>query len=69
MSAESKDYAGHDLRIYPSVALSINAAESGSWVLSYSGKITRPRFADLDPFIHIFDDITHVGGNVNLKKL
>lgn len=67
-SAESKDYAGHDLRIYPSVALSINAAESGSWVLSYSEKITRPRFADLDPFIHIFDDITHVGGNVNLKE-
>lgn len=66
-SSEPQDYSRHDLRVYPSMSLLINFQESGSWALSYSKKITRPRFSDLDPFIHIFDDITHVGGNVNLK--
>ena len=37
-------------------------------MIAYANKVTRPRFSDLDPFIHIFDDITHVGGNINLKE-
>ena len=48
------------------MSVMLNAA--GSWSLSYTARVKRPGFSDLDPFIHIFDDITHVGGNINLKE-
>ncbi len=67
-SSESRDGNRKYLHIYPSMSLMITPTGFGSWMLAYANKVIRPRFADLDPFIHLFDDITHVGGNINLKE-
>lgn len=67
-SADSHDISRHGFRIYPSVSLMASTLSAGTWMLSYSTRVTRPRFADLDPFIHLFDDITHVGGNIRLRE-
>ncbi len=67
-SALPHDMSDKSFHIYPSLSLSLNSSPESSWLLSYACKVTRPRFADLDPFIHVFDDITHVGGNINLKE-
>lgn len=68
-SAESSSVSKRFFRIYPSMSVMISKQGIGSWMLTYANKVTRPRFANLDPFIHIFDDITHVGGNINLKEV
>lgn len=65
-SAAQSSVFTHYIHFYPSMSVMLNAA--GSWSLSYTARVKRPGFSDLDPFIHIFDDITHVGGNINLKE-
>ena len=67
-SAESRDISRRYFHLYPSLSLMLSKSGCGSWMLAYANKVTRPRFSDLDPFIHLFDDITHVGGNINLKE-
>ncbi|MDE5585261.1 MAG: outer membrane beta-barrel protein, partial [Muribaculaceae bacterium] len=67
-SAEFRSVSQRYFQLYPSVSIMISKQEFGSWMLIYSNKVTRPGFSDLDPFIHIFDDITHIGGNINLKE-
>lgn len=67
-SAESCDLSKGYFHIYPSLSFMLSTSQIGTWMLAYTEKVTRPRFADLDPFIHLFDDITHVGGNINLKE-
>ncbi|MDE6337195.1 MAG: outer membrane beta-barrel protein [Muribaculaceae bacterium] len=66
-SAERRRISRHYFHLYPSLNLILTPETGGSWMLSYAHRVNRPRFADLDPFIHLFDDITHVGGNINLK--
>lgn len=61
------DYSDHAAQLFPSVSLSLDAGGGNNAALSYTKRITRPRYADLNPFIHIFDDITHVGGNIGLR--
>lgn len=63
---EHTDYTDHTLNLFPTCSLSFTATDNDDLALSYSKRITRPRYADLNPFIHIYDDITHVGGNINL---
>lgn len=67
-TAGVNDISRHKFRLYPSMAFILSTSTAGSWMMSYTNRVMRPRFADLDPFIHIFDDITHVGGNINLKE-
>lgn len=67
-SSESRDISRKYFHVYPSLRLMFTVSSLGSWMLSYANRVTRPRFSDLDPFIHLFDDITHVGGNINLKE-
>lgn len=67
-SSESRDMCRKYLHLYPSLSLMFSESSCGSWMLAYANKVTRPKFSDLDPFIHLFDDITHVGGNINLKE-
>lgn len=67
-SAESCNISKCYFHLYPSLSILVSTSDFGSWMLTYANKVTRPRFADLDPFIHLFDDITHVGGNINLKE-
>ncbi|MDE5880439.1 MAG: outer membrane beta-barrel protein [Muribaculaceae bacterium] len=66
-SAESRSLSRHYFHLYPSLNLILASETGGSWMLSYAHRVNRPQFVDLDPFIHLFDDITHVGGNINLK--
>lgn len=67
-SSGKRNITGRYFHIYPSLSVMLSSYGLGSWMLAYANKVTRPRFADLDPFIHLFDDITHVGGNINLKE-
>lgn len=67
-SAVKRDISRHKFNLYPSVSVIMTTKQTGTWALSYTSKIIRPAFSDLDPFIHLFDDITHVGGNINLKE-
>lgn len=61
------DDTRHKTGIFPSASITIDRT-GYSWSLTYGSRIVRPRFADLDPFIHIFDNITHVGGNITLRE-
>lgn len=67
-AAARTDISRHSLRLFPSLSLSLATLDAGSWSLSYTERVNRPRYADLNPFIHIFDDITHVGGNIGLRE-
>lgn len=67
-SAESRDLSKRYFHIYPSLSFMLSTSAIGSYMLAYADKVTRPRFSDLDPFIHLYDNITHVGGNINLKE-
>lgn len=60
-------YRRDGIELFPNVTVKLRAGDSGTALLSYTRGITRPRYADLNPFIYIFDDITHVGGNINLQ--
>lgn len=64
---ENTDYRTHTLDLFPTLSLSFEAADEDDLALSYAKRIKRPRYADLNPFIHIYDDITHIGGNINLR--
>ena len=67
-TASSHKKSRNFFHIFPSLSIFLSLPHKGSWMISYANKISRPRFSDLDPFIHPFDDITHVGGNINLKE-
>lgn len=64
----SADYRRSSFGIFPNASAKIRVGEYGDALIGYLRGITRPRYADLNPFIYIFDDITHVGGNVNLHE-
>lgn len=67
-SSGSREITRRYFHIYPSLSVMLSPNGFGSWMLAYANKVSRPRFADIDPFIHLYDDITHVGGNINLKE-
>lgn len=62
------DYRRDYLAFFPNVTFKIRSGEAGNTSLSYTRGIIRPRYADLNPIIYVFDDITHVGGNINLQS-
>ena len=64
---EQADYRRHYIDFFQNVSASMQLGERDGMMLSYARRITRPRYADLNPFVYIFDDITHVGGNISLK--
>ncbi len=66
--ANSKDnYSTHNFRVIPSINFSMEINENNNLMLGYTQRINRPNYADLNPFIYIFDDITHTCGNINLQ--
>ncbi|MCI8998752.1 MAG: TonB-dependent receptor [Muribaculaceae bacterium] len=64
---EQTDYRRHYIDFFPNASISVRLGEYDGAMVSYARRINRPRYADLNPFVYIFDDITHVGGNINLK--
>lgn len=53
--------------LFPSASMMIQTVGNGAVGLSYGRRTSRPRYADLNPFVHIFDDITYVSGNIGLR--
>lgn len=54
-------------QLFPSIFLSKEMNENNSLGISYSRKVDRPTYKQLNPFINIVDQFTHVVGNPYLK--
>ena len=61
-STNARDY----LNIFPSGHIGYELADNNSIQLSYSRRVRRPRFWDLNPFFTFSDDRNQFGGNPNL---
>jgi hypothetical protein len=62
-STFERDY----LDLFPSAAISFNKNPMKQWSLSYSRRIDRPAYQDLNPFEFKLDEYTSQKGNVDLK--
>jgi hypothetical protein len=52
---------------FPSAAVTFNKNPMNQWSLSYSRRIDRPAYQDLNPFEMKLDEYTFMKGNVNLR--
>lgn len=59
----TRDYTS----LFPSAALTINKNPMNQWGISYSRRIDRPVYQDLNPFEFKIDENTFQRGNINLK--
>lgn len=62
-----QNYSTHDIQLFPSIQISSVLGGRGHVMTSYSQRIVRPNYSDMNPYIYIFDDITHTCGNINLR--
>ncbi|MBS1758787.1 MAG: TonB-dependent receptor [Bacteroidetes bacterium] len=53
--------------LFPSAAITFNKNPMNQWGLSYSRRIDRPAYQDLNPFEFKLDEYSYKKGNVNLK--
>ncbi len=53
--------------LFPSAALTFNKNPMNQWGLSYSRRIDRPAYQDLNPFEFKLDEYTYQKGNINLR--
>jgi iron complex outermembrane recepter protein len=53
--------------LFPSGSLSFNKNPKKVWSLSYSRRIDRPAYQDLNPFEFKLDEYTFMKGNINLR--
>ncbi len=53
--------------LFPSAAITFNKNPMKQWSLSYSRRIDRPAYQDLNPFEFKLDEYTYQKGNVNLR--
>jgi outer membrane receptor protein involved in Fe transport len=53
--------------LFPSVFLTYNASKDHQWRTSYSRRIDRPNYQDLNPFIYVMDPYTYYQGNPFLR--
>jgi len=53
--------------LFPSAAISFNKNPKNTWGLSYSRRIDRPTYQDLNPFEFKLDEYTSMKGNINLR--
>lgn len=56
-----------NLCLFPSLCAEYSIAEKQNISLSYSKRIIRPNYSNLNPFVYIFDDYTVESGNTKLK--
>ncbi|HET6253773.1 MAG TPA: outer membrane beta-barrel family protein [Puia sp.] len=61
-SAYDSAYPRHYTDLFPSASLS-----RGRWTFSYSRRIDRPDYKDLNPFVFKIDDYTFTKGNTQLR--
>jgi outer membrane receptor protein involved in Fe transport len=55
------------LNFFPSVFISYQASEAHQWGISYSRRLQRPNYNNLNPFEFFLDRYTKAGGNPNLR--
>jgi len=53
--------------LFPNVGVAFNASEKNQFNLSYSRRITRPDYQDLNPFTYFLDSLTYGQGNPYLQ--
>ncbi len=53
--------------LFPSAALTFNKNPMKQWSLTYSRRIDRPAYQDLNPFEFKLDEYTFMKGNINLR--
>ncbi|GAB4023971.1 outer membrane beta-barrel family protein [Spirosoma koreense] len=51
------------LNLFPSAFVTYKASPAHQWQLSYSRRIDRPNYQDLNPFIYVMDPYTYYQGN------
>lgn len=57
----------HYLNLFPSAFVTYNASPDHQWRASYSRRIDRPNYQDLNPFIYVMDPYTYREGNPFLR--
>ncbi|WP_018630301.1 TonB-dependent receptor [Niabella aurantiaca] len=66
-----KDYEGKVKRdytdLFPSASVTYNKNPMNQWSISYSRRIDRPDYDDLNPFEYRLNDYLYARGNTNLK--
>lgn len=62
-SSFKRDYTS----LFPNVGLSYNASEKNQFNFSYSRRINRPDYDDLNPFVFFLDSLTYGQGNPYLQ--
>ena len=55
------------LKLFPSFSISVKAAENHIYSLSYSKRIDRPAYQDLNPFVYLLDELSFWQGNPFLQ--
>lgn len=53
--------------LFPSVFLGYNASQNHQWRVSFSRRIDRPGYGDLNPFVYVMDPYTYREGNPFLR--
>lgn len=53
--------------LFPSAAITFNKNPMSQWGISYSRRIDRPAYQDLNPFEFKLDEYTYQRGNINLR--
>lgn len=67
-AAADTSYRISTVDIVPTAEVKYLSPGGAAFMLSYSRRIDRPNYADLNPFIYVFDEYTHSGGNINLHS-
>lgn len=65
-AAADTSYRVNTIDVVPTAELKYLTDNGAGIMLAYSRRIERPNYADLNPFVYIFDEYTHAGGNINL---
>jgi iron complex outermembrane receptor protein len=65
--AYDSSFTRHYTDFFPSVAITFNKHPKNQFTISYSKRIDRPAYQDLNPFEMKLDEYTFMKGNINLR--
>ncbi len=67
MVAYDSGFTRHYTDLFPSASVTFNRNPASQWTLSYSRRIDRPAYQDLNPFLFKLDDYSYQKGNTQLR--
>ncbi len=67
-SSPDTAYRSGKFNISPNITLKFIASRDLALMMSYTRRLGRPNYADLNPFIYVFDESTLAGGNIKLHN-